>query len=1013
MTARAPSQSGTPPSLAALEHYPWLRASIQQSITHQLARIHERTTRFVGRSATLAQLGDLIRTAHRGLVTLEGAAGSGVTTLLAYLAATHPVAFWFYDDDARQGAAALAAQLIALHRLSVPLVSPALNHPAALEQLIAEAAAQRRDTTPMIILVDPPAATLQPRDPYPMRLPSTLPPDVLLLYGCVPGTPLPQEPVARIVLPEQGDDLLHDQRLLLQLLHCPDEWIEPLCVRAQGNMLYLRFALGLCRAAAASASDVQALPPGLEQLHHTWWSRLDAAGQRLALLLAAASAPMPRQVCNDLLGSDAAPLLDSAWIVADERGAALYHPATCDYLARHQPQALRQAHADMVALALQQGVVHGEGEEGLAKPDNQAPAASYLVQHVARHAALGTPHTRETALALVTQRNWIRTRERDSMLADAAHDVAWQLYGALAGDANLSLLRLLQSTALAGTLFSRARTLAPDAAVAAFKAALEHQGREAALKRVLALVNQLPDGHAKAQVLRQLGETCFSLKARSSAMRLLSQALDIEEQRVPPSWREQREQLQMKLVDAALQLEAVDAALEIASRIGHVERRGMAEKTVVYWLREHGHLARAEAIASAIAHESLRAWTQAEVAVTMARAGEMAAAEHLLQQVMVETARLWAEIELACDEVAVNAEDAHARINQLPTPNQRNHGLARLAEALGSIGKHHEAIDTTTHISNMGVRLQALLNLVEMDMEHAAALRALEQATAGIGMLDHDVRVPLVAMLTASFAALGNNEKALTMASYATEGEERDRALSRVAIAMVQHGNYEQGLATIRTLEDDDERDWTLDEVVRILAEAGRWQEADELIRDIRTEEQCSRTLANLAIARARSDDPLAARELAVNIHTPAERARAFRRIVPFLVRAGHTATALELIHADLPLEQVSRHLLAVATALADQGELEQSIAVTRTIAHPLNQAMAYLVISRASAHHVHDPHNLGRARTALVTAMQAALLGRTEAFQILEHAIPTLLIPGNAALLTALSAAIEELDRW
>jgi tetratricopeptide (TPR) repeat protein len=1030
-----------PPALQALHDYPLLLETVQGSMMQQALRIISSEQTFAGRSATLETLHHLLHTLEGGLVALEGPPGSGVTALLAHLAAHHPFAFWLADDDARQGMAALAAQLIALHHVKVPLIPPAIqSDPVVLENLLHETVAQSAQDGPVVLLVDPPTRLLAPGVPLLSDLLRHVPPGVLVVYGCTPGEALPVEPAARVVLPNDDAAVQTDQRHILQMMECPAAWMEPVIAAAQGNMLYLRLAYGLL---LRGVLQVQELQPGLDTLHRLWWARLDAQAQRLALLLAAAGEAIPVELCAALMPESDPHRLLASWgvlgiahTVAQEYGpglasdmpahtAAFSHWTTGSYIDRSYHEQLAAVHADIARLARSvldmDGMVvkrpDSEPDETQQSPYSQN-VSTYLARQFARHAACGTQETRDTLLTLVPQRNWVRMQERrDDTLADAAHDMLWELYGAAQAG---SVVRLMRSAAVAGSLVSQARTLSPDAAVAALNEAIEHYGRDAGLKRVRALVDQLPDGQAKALILRRMGEACYSLQMRTSAMRLLSQALDIEEQKQPGDWREQRDQLYTALASAALAAGVVDAALEIAGRIDHIERRGQAQTQVMRWLAAHGDVARAGQVAHAIEHESLRAWALAEVAVALNRQGNTQACEQMLDTIASETARAWAEIELACDTAAHDEEAARRRIDQLTASHQHDRGLMQLARALAMADKDGDALDAAVQIRDVAVRVTALLDLRLM-LEGLVAMLALEQATAVIDKLERDVRVPLASLLAASYAALGRHEQALHVAHQFEEDEEQSRALSRVAVAMAQHGNRSEALEIARALDDEDERDWTLDELAHEFARLGLWEEAQQLCFEMSTTEQQARTLADLAIARARSAEPLAALALTGQIGLLSEYTRSLRLIAPILVARGYTAQALALVDDSPPgaatapaLEHrqdpasISRYKGLIVAALAEQGHLAQARELTPTIIRPFERARARLAIAQAAA--ATQPAD---ALAELGQALCAALLGRDEAFRLLEAAVPVCTALGSAQLLCEVAAAIDEVENW
>ncbi|NJN67288.1 MAG: hypothetical protein HC884_11535 [Chloroflexaceae bacterium] len=522
-------------------------------------------------------------------------------------------------------------------------------------------------------------------------------------------------------------------------------------------------------------------------------------------------------------------------------------------------------------------------------------------------------------------------------------------------------------------------------------------------------------------MLRQLGEACHAAAMRSSAMRLLSQALDLEEQRVPPSWREHRDRLLVALVQAALMQQEVASARHICEWVAHVEQRGMAETHVVRHLLEQGEVVRARKVASAIYHENLGAWAQAEVAVAVARSGDWRMAEIILGDVRTETARAWAQIELACDAAASDEDEARRRVDQLESPNQRDRGLVRLSEALARAGKDGDALGMAEQIGDVALRVSALLNL-RLLLEGLVAMLALEQASAAIEKLTNDEQIPLVTLLAAAYAALGHRDRALAAAHRLAEGEERDRALSRVAVALAQYGNHREGLAIARSLSDGDERDWTLDELARVLSEGGYWQEAQALALEIGDERERARTLARLAIALARTDAPLAALWMTRRIEVLTERVRALMLIAPLLVRAGHVTESLHVFEGagvgteegKKPVEfepaQQCRYFATVAVALAEQGHLAQAQDVAQQVFLPFERTRVYLAMAHYAAAQAQDR---AQAYAALGMALRLAVTDRSEAFRLVEQAAPVIGLLGGGEVLTRLAAEVVEMDGW
>ncbi len=1026
-------QSGPPPpALAALDAEPLLLAAVEGSLTRQVARIVERAAGFQGRASLLAALDARVQqhAPRGGLIALDAPPGTGATTLLAHLAATRRAAFWFADEDAGQGAEALAAQLIALHTLDVPLIPPAIaTDPAVLVALLNAVSQQATPTAPALLLLDLPASQHQPRSPLPLVLPDTLPPHVVALAACAPGMAFPCTPVAHLALPQQGE-VADEQAALLRARGTPAVWHTPLIEAAGGSYLYLRLAAALLHAGVLTR---QTLAPGVESLYNAWWGSLDSGEQHLALLLAAAGDYFPTSLAHALLENDAAPRLqrmEQAGVIEQVRlvrigtgdlteedelpFAALTHESLRDYLATTQPDALRNIHTHLAALAWE------IAQQSSSLPPLSRAAMAYCLRQFARHAALGSAETHHTLLPRVAERAWIRAQERRSgKMADAAHDVLWALWGATRNDHQSpdALLRLAHTTLLAGTLVSLARPLTADAAVHALHVALERIGRESGLKRVLEVVEQLPDGRPKAHILRMLGETCYSARMRTSAMRLLSQALDLEEQPVPQAWREQRDRLLLAMVDAALAAGAVDTALDICDHFIHREQRGMAETHVVRYLQEHGELVRARRVACNIMHDNLSAWAQAEVAVAEARSGSITTAEMLLDDVTIDTARAWAHIEIACLIAQHDGREAQARIERLDNESQHDQGLNRLSQALAFAGDDEAALHVAGLIGDVNVRVSALINLRHVPNE-PVALRALENASAAIGEMPYDQRVPMVALLASAYASLGQRARAIATATEQTSSsEERDRALSRVAVALAQFGDHSEALAITRGLSDNDERDWTLDELSHVLADAGYWQEAQARAREICDDRDRARALSNLSITLGRLGAPLAALHLLRSITSASERARALIFIAPMLVGAGYSAEALAVLKAErsrtreqsadvlLPMH-VSRYMATIAAALAEQGNLERACDLAREVRLPHDRARVYLAVARAAT----DP---ARTSAMLGTALLLAVQERGVAFRLVEQALPALTRLGGAPLLHQLALALADMESW
>src|SRR5439155_5122467 len=323
----------------------------------------------------------------------------------------------------------------------------------------------------------------------------------------------------------------------------------------------------------------------------------------------------------------------------------------------------------------------------------------------------------------------------------------------------------------------------------AFVAALlRGDAREGTLKRVREMLDQLPEGRDRALALRRLGEVCYVHRMRAAAMRMLSEALDLEVQGLPRAWRDAREEVLVAFARAAVAIDAPDTALGITARIVHAERRGLIETEVVRWLLAHGQRTRAEEVAYAIGHEGMHEWAMAEVAVGHVRAGDTTRAEEVLGTLKTETAVAWAYAELACD--AARRGDAHAadRVVALGTPSLRDRALALVVHALADAAQPARAIEVARMVEDREVRAWALIDLTLR--QPAKDGQALAYAAADIVALTGDDRAPLIAALAAAQAAAGRLETGLHTAALLPEGEERDRAQSRIAVALARSGDY-------------------------------------------------------------------------------------------------------------------------------------------------------------------------------------------------------------------------------
>ncbi|ACL24377.1 conserved hypothetical protein [Chloroflexus aggregans DSM 9485] len=963
---------------------------VAPALRTQQERVHACLRSAIERPALLEAVCTMLREQH-GVIALDAPMGSGATTLLAQLAVRAEWPLWLADDDDGGGALAFYAQIAALRRPSLPLVDPAaLTDPATFERLLAEVVDPNR---PLVLLVSAPNRDRQPLRSLPLPLPLDLPAGVTLL---VHGS-LPIEPDARIVLPKADSALFQTQASLLERRNCPPGWRKPLVLAARGNLLYLSWAerwlhLGLL--------DVANLPPDLDHLLQQWWQSLSRTEQRLAVLLAAAGEPLPMTVLAEVSAEHPHLILDR-W---EEQGLVhinLRRLSEDDtiLLVRYAHRAVRLFLARHAAHEM--NAAHGELARWYAERLKQNPldlTNRYLGRQLARHTALCPPAQRPAHLPTANPTTWLRERELREGIAGALRDAGWMLYDAAAG----SPLDLARIAAITGTLATRARQLTGDVVVAAFLTAVQTGGREGSLRRVTAIVEQLPDGVPKAAVLRQLGEACYSVNMRSAAMRLLSRALDLEAQPVSRAWRDVRDQAIEALATACLIAGDVDRALACAELIDLLERRAQVETLVIRRLLEDGQYDRAWRLSRSILHENRAAWAQAEVAVALERIGDPRGAM-MLDELKVETARAWAEIELACEVALRDEEAALRRIMALPGQHQRDRGLARLARVFAHAEKDGDALAAAERISNRELRVTTLLELRVL-LQGLVANLATERATREIDALQGEDRPILLAALASAHAAIGRKDRALAIANQ-LRGEELERALSRVAVACVQAGDYAGAQAVLAQMTDDDERDWARDEIARTLASIGDWESAMAQAMAIVAADQRARTSADLAITRARSGDVLTAVSMIRAIEVPAERGRALVLIAPLL--ATTDATLADQLADELLIGEVrSRYRAALVVALAERGELATAAKIARRIRRRNERVRAELAIIVALD--PTDPMTLAR----LATTLAKAAVGREEMFHALELVIPLLQRIGGTPLLADLATAIVADDR-
>lgn len=980
--------SAFPPSLLAVERFPTLRPMLA-AIGTQQRRVAERLAYAVPRPELIAEFDTLLGEVGSGLLLIEGTWGAGATTLLCQLAAARPYPLWLPADDAGSGLAALCAQLIALHGLPVPIVPPAANRDVqTLERLLAEAVERRVSNDPLVVLVDTLSADYAANPP---SFPTNIPPGAVIVYACEPGFLAPIDAAARLKLPTSGPVLIRALVEAAMALGMPKQTAVAVAAHSGRSFLYVALACARIERGLLGRRD---LPDGLEALHALWWASLDTSGQALASALAAAGEPLPLGHAAHLarVGETAilALLEQSAALVEyTNQHAQFYHPATRAFVAAQND--LRATNAAFVALARAQlGPAFDNG------------ADDYFTRQLARHIALsGVGDTAELA-----GRPWVLAQQRRTGdLYQSAADAAWAVSAAAESG---RLDHLLRMAVIGGTLTTLGRTLSPDLLATALTDALDSgEPRDLALKRTRALIDQLPDGRDKALVLRRIGEVCFERGIKSHAMRMLSEALDLEVPGLPRSWRDEREEAQVALARAAITAHAPDRALGITMRIANPERRGMVETEVVRDLIAGEKLTRAEEVAHAIGHAHTHEWAMAEVAAGHARAGQTRRFREVLGTLKTETAIAWARAELACDAARHGDTSAVEQVALIASQRGRDEALGLVAQALVVGGQPASALMATRMVSDRAVRARTLIDLALTKTPNAAV--ALNLAYDDIRMLGDDERTPMIVVLASAYATLGDLAAAMHTVETLEEGEPRDRGHSRIAAALARAGELDTAARIAAAIPDDDERGWTQHELANAYAAAGRLDKAAALVTQIADRDLRARAQADLCIARARAGRLAGALTAVEQITLPAERARALSAMAGVMVTRGFEG------RADAARETIgdagarSRYTGALAAALANAGQHDAAELMARRADRPLDRCRALLACAHAAA-----PHDTPRATRLLAEALRrAAALGRSETVAIITAATDLLVALDGPDLLLNAGRVLDEVDGW
>ena len=981
-----------PLAFQQLQSAPLLYSQVAAAVEAQQALIDASITAAIPRPELLAQIEDCIQTMGSGVLAIRATPGSGLTTLLCQLAITHPYALWLPACSGADGYEALCAQIIALQRHPVALLPPAARRDATtLERLLAELPAEDQ---PIVVIIDTRSDTLI--DPLPLPFPAMLPDGVLLIAGCSLDETLPLPIDQTIILAPDQPRLVAE---LLQLAHthgCDAEQAQNIVAHSQNSWLYVQLACGLLHSPAWPAQA--ALPDGLEALHAAWWRILNTQQRWILQLLAAAEQPVELGDLAVLTQLDMQELEQQLGILAPllvqhKSGLALLHYATRVAIVRASG-GLEPAHAAFAALQL-------AGEESASRASH-----SFIIHRTTRHIALSDAATRLEYSQLPETRAWIMNQERQSgTMRAAAQEQQWSLYTA-ANDG--SLLRLVRSAVLAGTLTLRARMLPRDSAAVLHAAMAGGAQREPVLSRLLTLLAQLPAGREKASMLRSFGEACYALGMRAPAMRMLSEALDLEVQGLPRSWHDEREELLVALSRAAIAHGWHNTALGITTLITHAERRGMMDTEVVRALINARQLTRAEEVAYAIAHPSAHDWAMAEVAVGHARAGDQERATIIQETLRAPTTIAWAITELASDAAQQGQPHAIQAALQISQPTLRDRALAQVTQGLAEQQLMIEAFAATTSISNPEIRVRTLITIANINAE--AAPVALAGAARLLSQIEEATRSSMIAHLAAAYASISRTEHAHELLLQLPPGEERDRAQSRMASTLMQRGMMSEALNIARAIIDADERSWALDDLARLMGQRAIWQPAFDLITEIEDHGQREHSEGDIIIAWARAGYPEQAQARALAMTSTAECLRALIAITePLASFADPEAMHKPLTHVSDP-DQCSRYQAAGSAALAAQGHYEAAQDLAAMIVRPFERARAFATLARALATRGHRE----QAQSALGLALrEAAWLGRVETLACLTWSAETLALLGGDELLLSVASVLDELDTW
>lgn len=375
---------------------------------------------FVGRDWMISEIDRFLHEAEEGYFILEGAAGTGKTSLLAHLVRTRGYINHFVDlapgvDGIAPALKNLAAQLIRTWELQPTAANEVLPglaaRPEFLHAQLSAAAAARNRLRPdkkIVLVIDgldeagTPGQGAPGLRPNVLGLPRLLPKGVYIIASQRPGTdPLNIDAIkvsGRLEADE--DNNLRDMQVFLRAalerlyrgrsggapggpdknLPTGDALVNLLIEKSRGNWIYLHYLLGDLERGEPANIDVRAMPRGIWQYYarywRTWRDRDRAAWVAIGLValgtLAAVQEPISIIQLSALTGipdkSVLERLLAEAWrpfLAVDESGQGrryrLYHASLREFLDGRIPDGQLTEADEVLARELSQATIQSHG----------------------------------------------------------------------------------------------------------------------------------------------------------------------------------------------------------------------------------------------------------------------------------------------------------------------------------------------------------------------------------------------------------------------------------------------------------------------------------------------------------------------------------------------------------------------------------------------------------------------------------------------------------------------------